>query len=334
MDGVAVRAADTADAPVTLPPGRFEPIDTGQVVAARWDAVVPLEELDRLDGGVRVRHAAATGGHVRPAGEDVPAGALVAAAGRRLEAADLGLAVACGHAAVAVRARPRVAIVPTGDEVRPAGSTLAPGEIADANSVMLAAMLRGAGALADVHPIAPDVPGAIEDAVRGACGGHDLVLVLAGSSRGGRDHTAAVLARCGTLVVRGVALRPAHPVLLAVAGRTPVVGVPGYPASAAVAFERFVAPVVAALTGAVAPAGPTIRAVLGRAVLGRRDAELAIPIVLEPRAGADPVAWPQSRRGGALAAYAGADATLTLPAGAGALEAGDTALVELRGPAR
>ena len=249
MDGIAVRAAETAGAPVVLAPGAFAPIDTGQHVAPEWDAIVPLEELDQLEAGARVRHAAEPGSHVRPAGEDIAAGALVVGAGRRLGPADLALAVACGHAALPVRAHPRVALIPTGDEVRPAGSELAPGEIPDANSVMLAATLRAAGAVCEVLPITADRPTLLEPAVRAAAARNDLVLVLAGSSRGTRDHTATVLERAGALIVRGVALRPAHPVLLAVVDATPVVGVPGYPVSAALACERFAEPVIAALLG-------------------------------------------------------------------------------------
>ena len=290
MDGIAVRAADTAGAPLELAPDRFAVIDTGQHVAAEWDAVVPLEELAWTDRGVSVLHAVASGGHVRPAGEDVAAGAPIIAAGRRLAPADVGLAAACGHATVSVRARPRATLIPTGDEVRPPGSELAPGEIPDSNGVMLQAQLERAGAAAELCAITPDDPALLESAVCAAAARSDVVLVLAGSSRGGRDHAAAVLERCGRLVVRGVALRPAHPVLLAVVDGRPVIGVPGYPVSAALAVERFVLPVIDALAGSRSAAPEQVRAELARSVLGRRDAELVVPVVLEPRAGEDPLA--------------------------------------------
>jgi putative molybdopterin biosynthesis protein len=180
---------------------------------------------------------------------------------------------------------------------------------------MLSAMLEEAGAAPSVSPILPDAQTAVERAVVAASARSDLVLVLAGSSRGGRDHTAAVLERCGRLLVRGVALRPAHPVLLAVVAGTPVIGVPGYPVSAALAVERFAAPVVALLAGAPPMVRETRRATLATAVLGRRDAELWVPLVLETRPDAEPLAWPQSRRGAALASLARAHATLTVPRG-------------------
>jgi putative molybdopterin biosynthesis protein len=166
--------------------------------------------------------------------------------------------------------------------------------------------------------------------VRRAIADSDIVLVVAGSARGGRDHTAAVLARCGELVVRGVALRPAHPVLLAASGTVPVVGVPGYPVSAALTVERFVAPVLERLLGAVAPEPGTRHVILAQPVLGRRDAEVVVPLALEPRDGRPPLAWPLSRRGGALFAHASADATLVVAPGAAVFEAGEAVLVTVR----
>ena len=301
MDGVAVRAADTAGAPVVLRAGAFAPIDTGQHVARGWDAVVPLEELDRLDAGVRIRPPPSPAGTSGPrartrGGARWSPGRAEARTGRpRLSRSPAATPRCSSDRGRASR------LIPTGDEVRPPGSELAPGEIPDANSVMLSAMLREAGALPDALPIAPDRPAALADAVRAAAARSDLVLMLAGSSRGARDHTAAVLGSCGELIVRGVALRPAHPVLLAVVDATPVVGVPGYPVSAALAFDRFARRCSPPL-GCVAARRPSRGPPSSAGHLGRPDDELVVPVVLEPRDGADPLAWPQSRRGGALAA--------------------------------
>jgi putative molybdopterin biosynthesis protein len=139
-----------------------------------------------------------------------------------------------------------------------------------------------------------------------------------------------VLERCGALVARGVALRPAHPVLLAVVDQTPVIGVPGYPVSAALACERFAEPVLARLSGTPRRSPPTAGARLARPVFSRRDAEVVVPVVLERGPDGQNLAWPQSRRGGALAGLARADATLSVAAGAPPLDAGDHVCVELR----
>ena len=328
MDGVAVRAASTAAAPVILRRGEYVPIDTGEPIAHEWDAVVPVEETAPDPDGVLVRHPAVPGRHVRPAGEDVAAGTRIIAAGARVRPYELGLAAACGWGTVPVRAAPAVAVLPTGDELRPAGAAPARGETADANSVMLAARLREEGAAVSVLPIAPDDPDVLAEALRAAAADHRVVLVLAGSSRGTRDHTAAVLERCGELVVRGVAMRPAHPVLLGAVGAAAVVGVPGYPVSAALTLERFVLPVLDRLL-CRARLVETVLVCLAAEVLSRGDAEVVVPLVLEPRVDGLPLAVPQSRRGGALSGLARAGALLRLPPGGSVLAAGSVVEAEL-----
>lgn len=320
MDGFAVRASDTAGAgpgaEVLLAPGAFLPIDTGQPLGPPHDAVVPLERAFAGAAGVVVRAAVDPGQHVRGAGESVRAGQAIVARGRRLGPYDLALAAACGHAEVPVRRPPVVAILPTGDEVRPPGARLGPGEVADSNSVMLAALAREAGAAPRVSAICPDDPVALAGVVAGATAAGELVLVLSGASRGRRDHTADVLAGLGAVVVRGVAQRPGGPVVLAVAEGTPVAGLPGYPVAAARAFERFALPVIARLLGAEAPGPRRVRAELAEAVSARDDAHVTVPVRLQWRDGRPPLAWPGDRRAGALADLARADACLQLEPGA------------------
>src|SRR3954447_24448081 len=214
MDGIAVQSAGTAFAPVVLEPSEYDVIDTGEPVSARWDAVVPVEETAPDPDGVLVRHVVASGAHVRPAGEDVAEGAVIVEQGARVGPYDLALAAACGHGALPVRELVPVAIIPTGDELRAPGTMPRRGETVDSNSVMLAARLHEEGIPGHVLGAVRDDPVALEAAVRSAAEAYRVVLVLAGSARGTRDHTAAVLERCGTVAVRRVALRPAHPVLL------------------------------------------------------------------------------------------------------------------------
>jgi putative molybdopterin biosynthesis protein len=336
MDGIAVRASDTASAtpsdPVALGPDRYATVDTGQAIAARWDAVVPSEQLDRVGDQALVRVPAAPGRHIRRAGEN---GAPIIEAGRRLTAYDVALAAACGHTMLAVHRGPRVAVIPTGDEIRPAGSTLAPGEAIDANSIMLATLLRQAGAQALVTPIIPDGGVALARQVERSCEDADLVLIIAGSARGTRDTTAAVLERLGSVVVRGVALRPAHPVILGRIGRVGVVGMPGYPVSTALAFERFVRPLLDRLSGAVSAQPTYLFARLASSISGRADAEVECPVSLRHNAPDElPEAIPGSHRGSALARLARAEGTVSVPAGTDHLSAGDIVRVELLPAAR
>ena len=158
-------------------------------------------------------------------------------------------------------------------------------------------------------PACPDDAEAIGAAVLGATATSDLVLVIAGSSRGRADHTASVLERHGELVAHGVALRPAHPVALGVMEGTPVIGIPGYPVAAAMAFERFARPLLELLLGALPEDAPLIRVRLIGEVRAKRGVEAYVPLVVS--AGTDmPNALPQSRKGGALRGLAGAHALL------------------------
>ena len=247
---------------MVLPQGAFEWIDTGDPMPAGTDTVIERERVvPRDDGGVLVTGRAGGdlaphGRNVRAAAEDFAAGELLVPAGRRLRPADLAAAVAGGHVTLAVARRPAVAIIPTGDEIRPVGAALRRGDFTDTNSLMLAARCLQAGARPAVSAVQPDDPDTLAAEIRRSAADADLVLVIAGSSRGRGDHTAAVLAQVGGVAVAGAALRPGHPVLLGHAkpgdgsdGIVPVVGVPGYPLAAAVICELFALPLLAAIGG-------------------------------------------------------------------------------------
>jgi len=319
MDGYAVVAAATGDG--VLAPGTYLRIDTGQVVEDRFDAVAQIEIASESGGGLRVERALASGTNVRAAGEDVQEGDVLLPAGRLVSSYDIALAAVAGHAELSVTRRPVVSILPTGGELRPAGTQLAPGEVADADGPMLQALARDSGALCERLPPRPDDAAQIGEAVLGAAASSDLVLVIAGSSRGRADHTAGVLTRHGELVVHGVALRPAHPVALGLVQGTPVIGIPGYPVAAAIAFERFARPLLDLLLGALPEDAPLIRVRLTGEVRAKRGIEAYVPLVLS--AGHDlPDAMPQSRKGGALRGLAGAHALLCTRLEEGVLPAG------------
>jgi putative molybdopterin biosynthesis protein len=382
MDGIAVRAADLAAAPaadavaggpgdagdalVRLAAGAFDWIDTGDLMPDGADTVVMREWLlPQADGsvlvsvsvsvsaaagrgsGARPDPRAAPGRNVRAAGEDFAAGDVLVPAGRRLRPGDLAAAAASGHATVAVTPSPVVAIIPTGDEIRPLGAALRRGDITDTNSVMLAARCRQLGAVPLVSAVVPDDPDALAAELRHASAAADLVLVVAGSSRGRGDHTAAVLAQVGGVAVAGVALRPGHPTLLGHAKRpeagdgqagpgqggvreraghlpgiAPVAGLPGYPLAAAVAFELFAVPLLAAVTGQ-APAAVRVRARLDRDWSSPADVEDWVLVTLGPAGpGGLPSATPARRGAGSISQLARADAWWPIPAGQGTFTAG------------
>jgi len=328
-------------AAVRLPAGRFEWIDTGDPMPADKDTVIVRERLlSQADGGVII--AAALAGpearkrNVRAAGEDFAAGEALVPAGIRLRPGHLAAAAAGGHATVAVAPRPVVAIIPTGDEIRPVGSRLRFGDIADTNSLMLVGRCRQLGVTPVVSPVVPDDPDALAAEVRRVAAAADLVLVIAGSSRGRGDHAAAVLAQVGGVAVAGVAVRPGHPALLGhakrpeasqgqpgdPAGIAPVIGLPGYPVATAVIFELFAVPLLGAIQGChLAP--DVVPARLDRDWASPSDVEDWVLVTLTPDA-ADgvPLATPARRGAGSISLLARADAWWPIPVGQGTYPAG------------
>lgn len=332
MDGIAVRAADTRGAsettPAVLPPGGFDVVDTGDPMPAGRDAVVMREHLHFDGGAAELRAAVPPYQHVRSIGEDVSAGELLLPEGHRLRAADIAAAAAAGASELAVRRRPVVIILPTGDEVRPIGSVTGPGEILDTNSVMLATQAREAGCEARCLPVEPDDPARIAAVAKQAAGECDLLIIIAGSSAGRDDYTARVVADLGTLAVHGVAVRPGHPVVLGTIGETPVLGAPGYPVSAALTFDIFAVPLLAELSGAPPRARPRVTARLAR--------KLASPLGMDDwvrvrlgMVGGTTVASPLPRGAGVLTSLVRADGLLVVPAGQEGHHAGAQVEVEL-----
>jgi molybdopterin molybdotransferase/putative molybdopterin biosynthesis protein len=333
MDGIAVVAARTTGAretaPLELALGTdAHVVDTGDPLPDGFDAVIAIEQVEPRDGErVAIRAAVAPFNHVRAIGEDVVASEVVVPARRRLGPADLAACAAAGVAQVDVVRRPRVAVITTGDELVDV-TTAAPaaGDILDSNAVLLEACVRSyGGEVALLERIADD-RGAIEAAVARAIAACDVVVVNAGSSAGRDDHTARVFAQFGDVVVHGVAIRPGHPLVLAVtrpatdsrdatsgAGRAvPLFGIPGYPVSAAICADLFLRPLLERLGRRDAPEPREIEVELTRKLfspLGEDEYIRAVAARVDGRL----VATPLRRGAGVITSLSRANVLVTVP---------------------
>jgi putative molybdopterin biosynthesis protein len=353
MDGIAIKAAAADAAGVwQLTAAEFTWVDTGDLIPAGMDTVVERERVRfGADGSAQITGPAPHGLNVRAAGEDFPAGQLLIPAGHRLRPADLAAAAAAGHTTLGVARQPVAAIIPTGDEIRPVGSALGPGDVTDSNSLLLAARAEETGARSLVSDVQPDDPGALAAEIRRAALAADIVLVIAGSSAGRSDHTATVIARAGGLAVRGVAVRPGHPALLGYARpdrapvgqgamAVPVIGIPGYPLAAAVIFELFATPLLAALQGRQPAERVWQQAQLACDWVSSPDVEDWVPVSLaRVPAGQHSerlvVATPARRGAGSISLLIGAHAWWPIPLGQGKFAAGEHIDVQLiPGPPR
>ena len=338
MDGVAVRAASTVGAAETSP-RRLELdteaiwIDTGDAMPPDTDAVIMIEDIhDRGDGSIEIIAAAAPWQYVRPMGEDIVASELVLPQGRRLEPRDLGALAAAGHAEVDVVAPPRVAVIPTGSELVPVGSNPRPGELIEFNGLMLGALAETWGAESLRGDIVPDDFQAIRDATETALDSADIVVINAGSSAGREDYSARVIADLGQVFVHGVAVRPGHPVVLGVARGKPVLGIPGYPVSAALTFELFVRPLVEECLGRSAAPRRTVKAVTPRQLVSHAGDDEFIRVRVG-RVGDRIVAAPLERAAGVIMSLVRADGLVTVPRFSEGIAAGSEVNVELLGEA-
>jgi molybdopterin molybdotransferase/putative molybdopterin biosynthesis protein len=331
MDGVAIKAAPAAAGVWQLAASTFTWVDTGDPLPAGLDAVVERERVQLgADGSAQIAGPAPHGLNVRATGEDFPAGELLIPAGYRLRPADLAAAAAAGRTTLQVARRPLAAIIPTGDEIRPVGSALGPGDVTDSNSLLLVSQAGETGARPLVSDVQPDDPDAITAEIRHAAHAADIVLVIAGSSAGRSDHTAAGLARAGGLAVRGVAVRPGHPVLLGYThpGPVPVIGIPGYPLAAAVIFELFAVPILTTLQGRPPVDRLWQRAQLACDWTSSPDVEDWVPVSLAPAPAGEqatyPVmATPGGRGAGSISRLMHAHAWWPIPIGQGKFACGE-----------
>lgn len=273
MDGYAVRAADVAGAPVTLPvqgdipagdtrsssmaPGTVWRIMTGAPMPSGADSVVPVELTDGGTTDVRIEQAVTLGASVRRRGGDVVPGDVVALAGTRAAPRHIPAIVSSGLAQVSVIPRPRVGVVSTGDELRPSGSTLAAGQIIDSNGPMLASLVLAHGfELGPVLTVGDDGPGT-RAALQALAAEVDAIVTSGGVSAGAFEPLK--LAFADEFEFSKVAMQPGKPQGFGLIDDVPVFALPGNPVSSLVSFEVFVAPALRAMAGRPAVA-PVLRA--------------------------------------------------------------------------
>src|SRR6188508_1110159 len=336
MDGFALRAADSpgrlpvsfriaagSPAPCPLEPGEAMGIATGGVVPAGADAVIPFEYVYERDNTVEIAEPIVSGANVRPQGGDLRAGDEVVAAGTQLGPAQLGALAAAGVAEVTCGSVPRAAVLATGTELRRPGEPLGPGEVYEANGLILETQLRSAGASVERLAAVADDENAHREAIaRGL--EHDVLVTSGGVSVGPHDLVRRVESELGVEeVFWRVAVKPGKPVSFGVRGRTLVFGLPGNPVSSLVAFELFVRPCVLALQGAADPLPRFEPGVLAATmkrnsardelVRARRNTSPDAAVELEPVVGQD---------SHMIARSAAADVLVLIPRGDGELGAG------------
>ncbi|MHB8843233.1 MAG: molybdopterin biosynthesis protein [Nitrospirota bacterium] len=333
MDGYAVRFLDTFGAAETRPrrlavPGQAIAVDTGDPMPDGFDAVIMIEDVEKVADGIEILKGATPWQHVRLVGEDIVATELIIPENHVVRPVDMAAMLASGHTSVMVRRKPKVAVIPTGTELVEPGSDLKKGDIIDFNSTMLAAMAAEYGAEPSRKKIVKDDAALLKQTILAAVKTSDLVVINAGSSAGREDFTSHVLAELGTVHIHGVSIKPGKPVILAIVQGKPVVGIPGYPVSAALTFNLFVKPVLFMLQGRMPPPVETIEAKLSRQMASSLGQEEFVRVKLGSVSG-NLIATPVTRGAGALMSLVRADGIVRIPAESEGIAAGHAVSVEL-----
>ncbi len=337
VDGFALRFSDTLGAsdrtPVFLQIGRdCLRVDTGDPVPEDMNAVVMIEDVNivKRDGQefIELREALTPWQNVRIAGEDILTGELIISRNERITAFHIGAMLASQNTEVWVRKRPVVTIIPTGTEIVEPGSELKRGNIIEFNSRFLAGLIEDTGSEYIRYAITPDDKETLKGQVLKACPESDLILIIGGSSLGREDLTRDVLNEIGEVIVHGVNIKPGKPVLLGIVNNKPVIGIPGYPVSAFIAFELFVRPLLFILQGIEHPEGQDIEAILSRNISSTLGVEEFIRLKIGSVSGKF-IATPLGRGAGLMMSLVRADGLLQIPANSEGIEAGSKIKVKL-----
>jgi molybdopterin molybdotransferase len=332
MDGYAVRAVDASHAaarlkvigevaagrpfPRTVGPSEAVRIFTGGVIPEGADAVVIQEDTVADGSTITVTEAAVSGRHIRPAGVDFHEGDVLLARGRRLADRDLSLAAGMNYPELAVRRKPKVAILATGDELVMPGAAPGPGQIVYSNGYALRALARAEGADTIDLGIAADTMEATTSGIRRARDhGADILITTGGASVGDHDLVKRSLEAEGvTIAFWRIAMRPGKPMMHGRSGAMRVIGLPGNPVSSYVCGFLFLVPLIRALSGRATIHHGRQTALLGRDVAANDEREDYLRARLETRADGALIATPVNHQDSSLLANLAAARALVIRA--------------------
>src|SRR5438128_4985618 len=338
MDGYAVIAADTVAAsehsPVTLriveqiytgrapsraiASGSCAEIATGAPLPKGADAVVMVEQTTKAgDSSVKINAVASPGQNIGRRGADILAGATVVRCGDVLNPGRIGAVGAIGRKDLEVFAKPRVAILSTGNEVVEPGTPLAPGQIYDVNRFTLTSIVEAHGGVADPRPPAEDSLEALGAALD-ACAGADIIVFSGGSSVGERDLIVDVIAKKGEMIFHGIAVKPGKPTGFAIVSGKPFFAMPGNPTSCLSNAYVLLVPFLRAVGRLPKLIERTVRIPLGRRIVSQAGRLQFYTVKID-----NGVAMPAFKGSGEITSLSQADGYIQIPADTSVIEDGE-----------
>ncbi len=322
MDGYAVDARLTFGASLERPKELLVnkevfAVNTGYPLPENTNAVIMIEDVVEDKDRIIIRKAVYPWQNVRKVGEDIVATELVLPPCHCVTPYDIGALLEGGIFEIEVKQRPKVVIIPTGNEIVPIEKVppqgLKKGEVVESNSWMLRALLAQYGAICEKWPVVPDDYDLIKQTIlKAASSDAHIVVILAGSSAGSKDYTASALEELGEVLVHGVSIMPGKPTILAKVNHKPVIGNPGYPVSAAISFEQFVRPLISKMLGIVFENPRKVKVFPARPLPSKLGIEEFLRVKLG-RVGDKIVATPLPRAAGAITTLTKAHGVIRIP---------------------
>lgn len=342
MDGIAVKAESTVGATeessksLCINKEAFF-VNTGNPIPQGTDSVIMIEDVHMPDSEtVEIREAAYPWQHVRAVGEDILTSEMVFPENHRITPYDLGALFACGHQEVKVWEKPRVLIIPTGSElIDPEQTDLNDLDnitgVIESNSYVLGALIHQDGGIPVRHPIVKDDPLEIREALLSIEQKADLILIIAGSSAGSEDYTRSIIEGSGEVLVHGISMMPGKPTLLGRFKDRPIIGIPGYPVSAIMAYEELVRPVLYQSLHLLEPQRPKLKVLPTRKITSKLGTEEFLRVKIG-KVGDKFFATPLPRGAGMVTSLTQADGIIRIPAFLEGLDENEATEVELLKP--
>lgn len=338
MDGYAVRASDTFGASQFKPKklriietvhagmmakekvteGRCTEIATGAPMPDGADAVVMVEDTEHEGKYIRIYRAVHPGENVGKKGEDIAAGAVVLKKNELLNPAKSGVLAALGFEKAKVYAKPKIAVIPSGNEIVEQGAPLPPGKIYDVNSYTLATLIVRNGCIPDIFPVVPDSLENVKGALAEAADRNDLIIISGGSSVGEKDVMVGAIESIGKLLFHGIAVKPGKPTLCGIVNGKMVIGMPGYPTSCLTNGYGLLIPILRKMARLPPVVPRKIRARMARRITSTIGRFQFLPVKLEKGK-----AIPVFKESGAITSMSLADGYIEIPENVDLVEKGE-----------
>ena len=336
MDGIAVCSADTINAselkPLVLKEGQYQYVNTGNAINQPYDSVIMIEDvINNEDGTISIIAPSKPWQHIRCIGETVVATEMVVPSKYIIRELDLGAILASGNSKIEVYKKPRVAVIPTGNEMVEDTKDLQKGKLMESNSRVMSALVKLYGGEPNRYGICIDDEALLEETIKKAVKENDAVLINAGSSAGTKDYTKKIIERLGKVYTHGLAIKPGKPTILGIIDGKPVIGVPGYPVSAYIVMEKVVKEVIARMLNIEPIPRTKVNAIMTKRVVSSLKNEEFIRVALGYVEG-KLVATPMERGAAAVMSMVKADGIVDLDRNTEGIEVGETVEVELYRP--